>query len=107
MFGGDMTVYDLIRKLSSLRTKKGLSARALSHLIERDDAYIYKLENWQVNPSLATLNDIISACDASFEELFYFDDYENDREIIELLHACPQEKREIVLRFIRNVLKSD
>lgn len=65
-----MTPYDFVCNIAKMRAKKGYFARLLSQLIDRDEAYINKLENLKTNPSLSTLFEIISACDCSFETSF-------------------------------------
>lgn len=102
-----MTIYDIVRKISKIRMQCGFSARALSQLIDKDNAYIYKLENLKINPTLATLYEIITVCDSSFEELFYFENYDEDREILEFFHACSSQTKDRVLRFIRRCLAGE
>lgn len=87
--------------------KKGYSARLLSQLIDRYEAYINKLENLKINPSLSTLFEIISACDCSFEDTFLQHDCDADRELLELFHACSSESKDQILRFARRRLFND
>ena len=43
-----MTPYDFVCNIAKMRAKKGYSARLLSQLIGRDEAYINKLENLKI-----------------------------------------------------------
>lgn len=102
-----MTPYDFVCNIAKMRAKKGYSARLLSQLIDRDEAYINKLENLKINPSLSTIFEIISACDCSFEDTFLQHDCDADRELLELFHACSSESKDQDLRFARRRLFND
>ena len=62
-----MTPYDFVCNIAKMRAKKRLFCKAPQ---SADEAYINKLENLKINPSLSTIFEIISACDCSFEDTF-------------------------------------
>lgn len=72
-----MNLDEIINRISFLRTRANLSARALSLAIDKNASYINLLENKRnFEPSLSTLLEIISVCGSTEEEFFYKDIYQ-------------------------------
>lgn len=66
-----MELYEIIERISKLRTRSGLSVRELSLRIGKNETYINRLEYRKIfEPSVSVINDIVEACDASLEEFF-------------------------------------
>jgi len=92
-----MELYEIIDRISQLRTKAGLSARELSLRIGKNEAYINRLEyRKNFEPSISVINDIVEACGSSLEEFFYYNmnQYKEDKQIIDLLKRVPATKKE-------------
>lgn len=98
-----MDIKEIINRIGYFRTKANLSARALSLLIDKNPAYITKLEAMEFEPSMSIILDIISAVGSTPEEFFYANlaDYAIDRENLNIFKSLPTEKK-IALR---NLLK--
>lgn len=91
-----MDLNEIIDRIGQLRTKAGLSARELSIRIDKNEAYINRLENKRnFEPSISVINDIALACGSSLEEFFYYDinQFKYDKEIIDLLKKVPAKKK--------------
>lgn len=96
---------EIINRISYLRTRAHLSARALSFLVGKNGGYINRLEaKKDFLPTIETLLEIISACNSSVEEFFYKDinSYKKDSEIIELLANVKEEKKEAIITLLKN-----
>ena len=96
---------EIINRISFLRTRAHLSARSLSLLIGKNGGYINRLEaKKDFLPTMETLLEIISACNSSVEELFYYDisAYKKDAEIIDLLRRVKPEKKDAILTILKN-----
>ena len=77
-----MTNEEVITRISILRVRANLSARALSIAIEKSDGYIHNFETARnFLPSLSTLLKIVEACGSTPEEFFYSDihQYKTDK----------------------------
>ena len=102
----DMDKNEVVERISLMRTKAGLSARDLSLRIGKNSAYISRLEskNDSFEPSVSALLEIISACNSSESEFFYYDPYaySQDKEIIELLKTASPIKKEAILNLLKN-----
>lgn len=98
---------DVVEKIGIMRTKAGLSARELSLRIGKNSAYISRLEskNDSFEPSVSALLEIISACNSTVEEFFYYDmyAYAKDKEIIELLRTASPTKKEAIIALLKNM----
>ncbi|MDE6618477.1 MAG: helix-turn-helix domain-containing protein [Clostridiales bacterium] len=97
---------DVVVRISTLRTKAGLSARELSLRIGKNSAYISRLEsqNDSFEPSISALLEIIAACNSTESEFFYYDPYAyaQDKEIIELLKAASPTKKAAIICLLKN-----
>lgn len=96
---------EVVERISALRTKAGLSARDLSLKIGKNAAYISRLEskNDSFEPSVSALLEIISACNSTECEFFYYDiySYSKDKEIIELLKSVSPEKKDLIIKLLK------
>ena len=106
MFDNELwTKEDVINRISQLRTRKNLSARKLSLGIDKNPAYIVRLEskNDSFDPSISTLLEIIHACESSVHEFFYYDlnAYKKDKEIIELLKGATDEQKRGIIALLK------
>lgn len=100
-----MELEEIIKRISIIRIRAGLSARELSLRIGKNEAYINRLEyRKNFEPSISVINDIAEACGSSLEELFYYDvnEYENDKGIIETLSKLKAEKKKALLDFLNS-----
>lgn len=99
-----MTLEEIINRISKLRTRKNLSARELSLRIGKNEAYINRLEyRKNFEPSISVINDIVTACDSSMEEFFYYDidTYNRDKQIIKLLKDTPENKKQAIIELLK------
>lgn len=97
---------EVVRRISFLRTKVGLSARELSLRIGKNSAYISRLESKSdsFEPSVSTLLEIIEVCGSTPAEFFYYDmySYEKDKQIIDLLKTISPIKKEAIINLLKN-----
>lgn len=99
-----MNLEEIINRISQLRTREGLSARELSLRINKNEAYINRLEyRKNFEPSISVINDIAVACNSSLEEFFYYNinQYKTDKELIELLKNTPESKKEAIIQLLK------
>ena len=100
-----MTKDEVVERIGILRTRAGLSARNLSEKIDKNPAYISRLEskNDSFEPSVTALLEIISACGSTEAEFFYYniDAYSKDMEIIELLKTVSLEKKDLIIKLLK------
>ncbi|MCL2228379.1 MAG: helix-turn-helix domain-containing protein [Firmicutes bacterium] len=104
-----MDKIEIIERISKLRTRANLSARALSQRIDLNDGYINRLESKKdFLPSVEVLLKIIEVCNSSPAEFFYrdMDAYKSDLPIIELLDAVDQNSKTLVKELIQRMTKS-
>ena len=96
----------VIERISTMRVKAGLSARELSLRIGKNSAYISRLEskNDSFEPSVSALLDIISACNSTECEFFYYDPlvYAQDKEIIDLIKNASSLKKDAIICLLKN-----
>lgn len=101
-----MNKEEVVVRISQARIKAGLSARELSQRIDKNEAYISRLEskNDSFEPSVSALLEIINACGMSESEFFYYDinAYEQDKEIIELLSKANPIKKRAIIDLLKN-----
>lgn len=98
-----MTLFEIIERISQLRTRNGLSARELSLRIGKNEAYINRLEyRKNFEPSISVIKDIVEACNSTLEEFFYYDmaAYKTDIEIIKALKKVSPEKKKAILELL-------
>lgn len=98
-----MELNEIIDRISHIRTKKGLSARELSLTIGKNPSYINRLEyRKDFEPTIGVINDIIEACDSSFEEFFHenMDEYQADKKILDLIKKIPEDKKDALIKFL-------
>ena len=92
-----MERFEVIERISALRTRANLSARKLSMLIDKNDSYIAGLESRKdFLPSLDVLFQIIKICNSTPAEFFYYDinEYQTDKNLFELFKtATPAAKK--------------
>ena len=97
---------EVVQRISTLRTKAGLSARDLSLRIGKNSAYISRLEskNDSFEPSVTALLEIIDACGSTPLEFFYYNiyDFQKDKEIIDLLKSATQIKKDSIINLLKN-----
>lgn len=101
-----MEKQDIINRISVLRTRANLSARALSINIGMNEWYISRLESKKQGflPSVDVLLKIIKECGSTPEEFFYYDvnQYKKDEEIIKLLSTANDEKKQAIISLLKN-----
>ncbi len=98
-----MNKKDLINRIKFIRDRARLSARELSLQIGKNEHYINRLEVKQdFSPTIDTLNDIIIACNSSFEEFFYSNihDYQKDKELLSTIQKSTNEKKDLAIKIL-------
>lgn len=96
---------DIIIRIGQIRQRANLSARDLSLKIGKNSAYISRLESKDsFEPSVSVLLDIISVCGSTESEFFYYDiqQYQKDKEIIELLKTASPIKKDSIINLLKN-----
>lgn len=91
-----MDLKEIINRVGYFRNKANLSARALSLEIDKNPAYITKLEAGEYEPSMKVILDIIRACRITPEEFFYStpNSYKIDKECIKIIEKLSNDKKE-------------
>lgn len=100
-----MELNEIINRIGVLRNREGISARELSLRIDKNEAYINRLEyRKNFEPSVSVINDIAEACNSSIEEFFYYDinQYQKDKKIIDLLKRCKPEIKAAIIKILEN-----
>lgn len=100
-----MDKYEIIDRISYLRTRANLSARALSMNIGLNEGYINRLETKKdFLPSLDVLLKIIEVCQSSTEEFFYYNisAYQQDMEIIKRLKKVNSKRKDAIITLLEN-----
>ncbi len=96
---------DIIIRIGQIRQRANLSARDLSLKIGKNSACISRLESKDsFEPSVSVLLDIISVCGSTESEFFYYDiqQYQKDKEIIELLKTASPIKKDSIINLLKN-----
>jgi len=100
-----MTIKDIIERISRIRTRANLSARALSLEIDKNASYIHLLESKEKSfePSLSTLLEIIRVCGSTPQEFFYPDleQYALDMEVLAFLKTLSVYQKEAILNLYK------
>ncbi len=95
-----MTIEEIIGRIRLIRANANLSARELSLIIGKNPAYISQLENTHgFEPSLSTLLDILTVCNVSVEEFFYYDmqQYKQDKKLLDFFSSLSEKQKEAIL----------
>lgn len=94
----------LVQRIGYFRNKKNLSARELSLRIEKSETYINQVECKNFTVSLPVLFKIIDALEISCAEFFSdnYANYEQDKEILDLLNALPAERKNSFIDLMKN-----
>ncbi len=99
-----MTVNEVIDRISIIRTRADLSARALSLTINKNPAYIAQLESKKgFEPSLSAVLDICEVCGVTPEEFFYHDmqAYKTDMQVIEFLKTLSETQKKAIMNLYK------
>ena len=90
-----MELKDVIYRIGYFRNRANLSARALSLEIDKNPAYITKLEAGEYEPYIKVVLDIIKACGTTPEEFFYEDisSYKIDKENLNIIKNLNENKK--------------
>lgn len=99
-----MEVKDVVARIKFLRLRAGLSARELSLRIDKNAAYISRLESEaSFEPSVGAIMEIIDVCGSSPMEFFYYDisAYKKDEEVIESLKKLKKDKKEAIKTLLK------
>lgn len=90
-----MDLKNIIERIGYFRNKANLSARALSLNIDKNPAYITKLEAGEFEPSMKVILEIIEACNIAPEEFFCdnIDTYKLDKETLNIIKNLPENKK--------------
>ncbi len=95
MVGVKMDLKDVIQRIGYFRNRANLSARALSLDIDKNPAYITKLEAGEFEPSMQVVLDIIETCGTTPEEFFYenVNSYKLDKENLQIIEKLNESKK--------------
>lgn len=90
-----MDLKEVIIRIGYFRNRANLSARALSLEIDKNPAYITKLEAGEYEPSITVIFDIIRACNTTPEEFFYSDisSYSIDKKLLKIIENLNTDKK--------------
>ena len=95
------------KRIALLRTKKNVSARAMSQALGQNASYINRIENGQAMPSFEVLPYIFDYLGVSASE--FFDDSNSDpillREVVAELKTLDAKQLEVVKSVITNFKK--
>jgi len=91
----DMEIKDVIARIGYFRNRANLSAKALSLSIDKNPAYINKMERGEYEPSMRVVLDIIEACGTTPEEFFSenINSYKVDKETLNLIKKADETKK--------------
>lgn len=97
-----MDLKEIIIRIGYFRNKANLSARALSLEIDKNPAYITKLEAGEYEPSMSVILDIIKACNITPEEFFYGDisNYSTDKQLLKIIENLSTEKKKALYELL-------
>lgn len=98
-----MEIKEVIERVSRLRTRAKLSARALSNAINKAPGYINLLEKKGFELSLSALFDIIEACNSTPEEFFYSDieSYKQDKQTLEFIKTLSPHQKDAIMNLYK------
>ena len=98
-----MKIKDVLTKIGFVRNESNLSAREVSNLIDMSPQYVAKVESGNIVLTVEKLIKILEVCNFPIEKFFYYNpqDYEKDLEILELLKKMPSDKKEALIKFIK------
>lgn len=90
-----MDIKEIIRRIGYFRNKANLSAKGLSLSIDKNPAYIAKMESGEYEPSMRVMLDIIEACGTTPEEFFSenIESYKTDKEILPVIKKLDKTKK--------------
>jgi len=90
-----MEIKDVIARIGYFRNRANLSAKALSLSIDKNPAYINKMERGEYEPSMRVVLDIIEACGTTPEEFFSEDinSYKLDKETLTMIKKLNENKK--------------
>lgn len=101
-----MDIKETIKRVSYIRVRANLSARALSLMIGKNPGYINLLEskNFSFEPSLSVIYDIIEACQSTQEEFFYEDieKYQDDLKTLKFIKSLSKEQKDAIRNLYNN-----
>lgn len=95
---------EIINRISIIRTRANLSARALSQLIDMNDGYISRLESKKdFLPTMEVFMRILTECNTTPEEFFYhnINNYKTDTSVLEKLDSVSEEKKQAILTLLK------
>jgi len=90
-----MEIKDVIARIGYFRNRANLSAKALSLSIDKNPAYINKMERGEYEPSMRVVLDIIEACGTTPEEFFSenINSYKIDKETLTMIKKLSDNKK--------------
>lgn len=71
--------YDMKNKIAIFRKERSLTQQALAEMLSVSRQTVISLENGRYNPSIRLAYDIAKVFDCIIEEVFLFEDEENDK----------------------------
>ena len=90
-----MDIKDVMARIGYFRNRANLSAKALSLSIDKNPAYITKMEHGEYEPSMRVVLDIIEVCGTTPEEFFSEDinSYKVDKETLTMIKKLSESKK--------------
>lgn len=99
-----MDLNEIILRISIIRNRAKLSARALSIAIGKNPGYINRLETQKdFIPTITTILDIIRECDSTPEEFFYYDlfEYKTDAQALNFFKTLSQKQKNAIMNLYK------
>lgn len=96
------------KQIRHLRLKNGMTQEYLAEKADLGFNYIYRLESKQLNVKIDTIDKIMRALDVDMNTFFNVESQtrENDlNQLIEDIENLPKEKREPMIKALRDILK--
>ncbi|MBE7082524.1 MAG: helix-turn-helix transcriptional regulator [Clostridiales bacterium] len=98
-----MDIKEILTRIGYVRNQANLSARELSLRIGMSQQYIGKIEGGHIVLTVEKLLQILEICNFSLDRFFSKNiyDYNEDKELENLLSTLPLEKKKHIIEFIK------
>ena len=99
-----MEIKDVLSRIGYVRNKAGLSAREVSLRMGMSPQYVAQLESGRIVLTVEKLFGILEICEFPVERSFSknIDDFDEDRELKDLISSLPKDKKQNIIDFLKN-----
>lgn len=99
-----MTTKEILTRIGYARNEANLSAREVSLRMGMSPQYVAQLESGRIVLTVEKLLQILEICNFSVERFFDKNpnDYEKDRELLDLITALPSERKKYLIEFLKH-----